>query len=106
MISDNSPARPHIERVVLSGEIDITTQEALVQALETIRACDLAVIDLRAVTYIDSSGLSALIAFKRRLRATCAADVKLVLADPRMVRLIKVCGFDKLFTVEIEEAAS
>lgn len=105
MISQSRPVpAARVQRVALSGEIDIASRVSIVEAFDQISDCDLAIVDLRAVTYIDSTGLSTLIALKRRLRAI-GGDVHLVLSDPRVIRLIQVCGFDKIFTVEIEGAA-
>ena len=50
-------------RVIVSGEVDLSNVERLLAALEGPAAVDdLLVVDLGAVTYIDSAGMAALFA--------------------------------------------
>ncbi|HET6153257.1 MAG TPA: STAS domain-containing protein [Marmoricola sp.] len=89
-----------VRTLVVAGEFDIATTE---EFREQGRACleaDVATIevDLSDVTFIDSSGLGALVG----LRKECAkADAALVLIDvpPSVTRLFEVTGLTAIFDV-------
>ena len=86
--------------LALSGEIDIATAPGLRRELETLiaEAHSPAVVDLSAVTFIDASGLSALVAAKRSVAHT---DVDIVLLDPSAtcLRILEVTGLDGAFEI-------
>jgi anti-anti-sigma factor len=83
------------------GEIDLDTVGLLSAGLsDTIAAgADRVVVDFAHVTYIDSAGLGALVGAHKRLRAAGGALV-LHCEQPRVMRLFKITGLTKLFTVE------
>jgi anti-anti-sigma factor len=87
--------QPRAGEVVLAGEIDMTQTEALRGVLEA-AAADTAelVIDLRAVNYLDSAGVSVLVDQTRRpLRL-------LVRAGSAVATVITICGLPGLAQVE------
>lgn len=57
-----------------------------------------AMVDLSAVTFIDASGLSELVAARRRVADT---DVEIVLVDPSAPcrRILEVTGLDRAFEI-------
>ena len=57
-----------------------------------------AVVDLSAVTFIDASGLSELVAARRKVADT---DVEIVLVDPSAPcrRILEVTGLDRAFEI-------
>ena len=60
-------------------------------------------VDLSAVTFLDSTGLGALSA----LRNVClprGGSVVLVAAQPAVIKVLQIVGFDAVFTLEQEEA--
>ena len=83
------------------GEIDLDSVGLLSASLsDTIAAgADRVVVDFAHVTYIDSAGLGALVGAHKRLRAAGGALV-LHCAHPRVMRLFKITGLTKLFTIE------
>ena len=83
------------------GEIDLDTVGLLSAGLsDTIAAgADRVVVDFAHVTYIDSAGLGALVGAHKRLRAAGGALV-LHCEQPRVMRLFKITGLTKLFTIE------
>jgi anti-sigma B factor antagonist len=94
------------ERIlVVTGEIDIATAPQLRCELEALSrgAHSSAVVDLAGVTFLDSSGISALVAARQALAGT---DATLVLLEPSPpVRLVlEMSGVDGLF--EIRDAAT
>ncbi|MBC5815347.1 MAG: STAS domain-containing protein [Candidatus Eremiobacteraeota bacterium] len=95
-----------IERRILSGDIDLASREALEAAFEAIPDCDELLIDMLAVRYVDSTGLSSLIELRRRLRSQCGASVKIAVGDPGVYRVFRVCGLDKIFELDLIEAAA
>lgn len=88
-------------RLALKGEIDEHTSAALLGRLPQIAALtdgDL-VLDMAMVTFIDSSGLRALLDLKRRLNAQ---GRRLVLRDAGgpVRRLLELAGMDGLLGLE------
>ena len=79
--------------VVLSGEMDLTTVFAIECELAALRAAgfDNIVLDLRAVTYIDSSGLRLLLTETRKARHG-GYRFRLTNAPPVARRLIAITG--------------
>ncbi|MEY2420593.1 MAG: anti-sigma factor antagonist [Acidimicrobiaceae bacterium] len=86
-----------VTTVTLTGEIDLTTRaaidEAVAEALAEPRAPRL-VVDLRAVTFIDSSGLSAAIVVPARAAEDAGLDFK-VMSGPGATRALEVSGLDR-----------
>ena len=85
------------------GRSTSATAPGLRRELETLiaEAHSPAVVDLSAVTFIDASGLSELVAAKRKVAHT---DVEIVLVDPSAPcrRILEVTGLDRAFEIEIE----
>src|SRR4051812_23224304 len=82
-------------RVLVSGELDLAIEEALVE-LVTTRLDDDGVVrvqlDLGAVDFIDSSGVRALL----RLHLDHPHAVELVAVPPPVRRVLTVAGLDVL----------
>jgi anti-anti-sigma factor len=84
---------PSTWAVTVSGELDLATApqlEAVFEALEPARS-DRVVIDLEAVTFIDSSGIRALVRAKRRFDGL---DASLVLdgVSPAARQVLEISG--------------
>lgn len=75
-VSVNTDANSH--QVTLSGELDIATADQLTEALEGVQvaAGDRVIIDLKDVSFMDSTGLRVLIAANRN---AAAGDYTLVI---------------------------
>ena len=88
--------------VTVSGELDMATAPELSAALAQLFASSppkRLVIDAHQMTFVDSTGLSALILGQKRCRATGG---ELVLRDPAPVlqRLIALAGVERLLPAE------
>jgi anti-sigma B factor antagonist len=83
--------------IVLSGEVDLAAHPALADALAeamTELAASRLVVDLGAVTFIDSSGLSAAIVLPARA-ADDAGITFNAISGPGVARALQVSGLDR-----------
>jgi len=88
------------DAVALSGEIDIAAVHELRTELAAFtQSGGPVVIDLRAVSFIDSSGIEALCAARRDAEG---AGGSVVLRSPSsaVVRVLEITGLDDLFRIE------
>jgi anti-sigma B factor antagonist len=87
--------------LVLLGEIDLASSHLLVDALDAAMADGVRqlVLDFAGVTFVDSTGLGAMVAATKRLRAV---DGDLVLRRFRGIpaSALATTGLDRFFTVE------
>jgi anti-anti-sigma factor len=85
--------------LTVSGDVDIATSDAFFAALSALVASahSPAYVDLSNVTYIDSSGLNALVRVSQELER----DVKLVLVAPSrpVRRMLALSGLEGSFEV-------
>ena len=86
--------------LVVRGEIDMLTAPALETELEDAvgKRPDTLVVDLAAVTFLDSSGCNALIRGKRRADAH-AIGLELAGLSPACRRVFEIGGLLDLFTI-------
>jgi anti-anti-sigma factor len=86
--------------VVVGGELDLATVETLRSVLARPEAqSDTLVLDLREVTFIDSSGLSVIVASHQKLRQA-QGRFAVVVAQPSAVqRLFELCGLTEALTI-------
>ncbi|MGW6057703.1 STAS domain-containing protein [Streptomyces sp. NPDC055189] len=85
--------------LTLAGEMDLDTSAHVREALEAVQAPGArVVIDLRRVTFIDSSGINVFIAAHRALDA---AGGRLSLAGPAesVIRTLEIVGIDTLIDI-------
>jgi anti-sigma B factor antagonist len=86
----------------LSGEIDAATREADRDAAESFFASadgPVWVVDLTAVTFMDSSGLALLIKVRKEANSR-GATVTLRGPSPTILKLLTITGLKALFAVE------
>ena len=85
--------------LIARGEIDVHTAPALAERVDAVAADggDI-VIDMRDVTFLDSSGLSVLLRTHDRLQP----DGRLVLDSPSSIvrRLLEVAGLEGVFELD------
>lgn len=87
----------------LSGELDMVTAPSLAERLNAL--CDegarQVTLDLARLAFIDSSGLSALVATLKRYRA---AGGEVVLRSPTAAtaKVLEICGLSQVFTIEAQ----
>ena len=89
---DVHPERDAV-RVVPAGELDLATAELLERQLHELRDAgfDHVVLDLRELTFIDSSGIRVVVA-EHRFAETTDHDFSLISGAPAVPRALEVCG--------------
>jgi anti-sigma B factor antagonist len=95
--------------VSVVGEIDAATAPLLIDRLEEIpEDASKVVIDLSETTFIDSSGLSALVACRKRLNDLGSPEIRIVTNRPTVVNLFTITGLLDTFPVvaTLEEAVA
>lgn len=84
-----------------AGELDLQTahtfEAALSRALEA--AADRVVVDLTAVTFMDSSGVSSLVSLTRGFREAGDSVSLAASGEQQISKLLRVCGLDRLLGV-------
>jgi anti-sigma B factor antagonist len=93
------PARDHVTLRV-AGEIDLDTAPQLREAaLEAFRHHGTTLrLDLRGVSFMDSTGIEVLLATRRRA-ALEGGSLTLHRPSRAVLRVLEVAGLDKVFTV-------
>ena len=87
--------------VLVAGELDLDVAPTLSACLNELIDCgaETIVVDLLEVTYMDSTGLGALVEAARRLRR-CDGGLVLVADSPSMTKLLTISGVGRLFRME------
>jgi anti-anti-sigma factor len=83
-------------RVVLEGEWDLDRKDELAALLARLTKDSPATIDVRGVTYADSTMLSLLATLALRFEGVA---ITLVHPQPQVLRVLKIANFDKLFRI-------
>ena len=91
---------PPLAVLRLKGELDLNTVNAIVWALDEAidTGCILVGVDLSGVSFIDCSGIGALIGAMHRLNAA-SAELCVHRVSPEVSRMLKLTGTDVLFGV-------
>jgi anti-sigma B factor antagonist len=86
--------------VALSGELDLAVEPELTATLEDVVAAgeSIVVLDLRGLTFIDSTGIRALIEAQRRC-ATAHCPLYLVSGPPEVRRVLTLCCIEERFAL-------
>lgn len=84
--------------VHVSGEVDVYTAPRLKAALtESVdRGCNLIIVDMGNVGFIDSSGLGVLVGALRRVKEA-RGELRLVCSRDNVVKIFRITGLDKVF---------
>ncbi len=90
-MQNGSASSNHLQ---LFGEYDLARKQELASALASIDGSISIVIDMRHVTYIDSTFLNELLAMRLRLQER---SVTLVGAQPNVVRVLQLAKLDRFF---------
>jgi anti-sigma B factor antagonist len=98
LITSSSATGHTVVRV--SGDVDISTAPFVVEHCQRLlRSGNLdLVVDLEGVTFIDSTGLSALFSVLKRVRVA-EGTLQVVCSHARVVRLFRITGLPKDFIV-------
>ena len=90
--------------ILLEGEIDMATAPFLGDALsEALDSAEGVVVDMAGVTFIDSTGLHALV--QAALSMNGAGPLVLAHVPPGVQRVLKIVGMDELPCLQIREEA-
>jgi anti-sigma B factor antagonist len=86
--------------VSVRGEVDLATAPALERTLlgVTEDRTGEVIVDLGGCRFLDSRGLGVLVAARRRLERS-NRRLALVLANPTVLRIFQITGFDELFEI-------
>jgi anti-sigma B factor antagonist len=86
--------------LALSGELDLAVEPELTATLEDVVAAgeSIVVLDLRALTFIGSTGIRALIEAKRRC-TTAQCPLYLVSGPPEVRSVLALCGVEERFAL-------
>ena len=86
--------------LAVSGELDLASSPALEEALERVYRsdCSLVIMDLRALEFMDSTGLSVLIRAQQRSH-DAGRRFGLVKGCAQVQRLLSLTGIDERMTV-------
>ena len=76
------------------GELDLVTVDTLRAALDGIKSTERLVLDLRGLSFMDSTGLQLLVALYRRAQRD-GLQLTLVAPAAPVDRAIQLCGLDK-----------
>jgi len=101
----------HGECAVLgvTGEVDVATSPLLRDALldPQLDATGLLVVDMEAVTFLDSTGLSALVAGHKRFDRAGGA-LHIVVDHPHVMRVLEVTGLHEALSIfpDVETACT
>lgn len=83
--------------VVLSGEVDLSwSQQVRREVLDALKAGDRVAVDLSAVSYLDSSGIAALVEGFQQARGKGQVFV-LLSASPPVMAVLRLARLDKVF---------
>ena len=93
------PVDGAIGTVVVRGELDISTVPELKRAAQESLAGDAGslVLDLSATTFIDSTGLGAILGLARQVRPD--GDVAVVNVDPAIAQTFQITGLDMILRI-------
>jgi anti-sigma B factor antagonist len=86
--------------VEVTGEIDVATAPQLRESLHEViaRGNPTLVLDLLAVTFLDSTALGVLVGALKRCREL-GGELSLILTDARIMKIFEITGLDRVFPI-------
>ncbi|MGW5410014.1 STAS domain-containing protein [Actinomadura geliboluensis] len=85
--------------VRVQGDIDVVSRTRFEEALfEVVETGEPVAVDMREVTFCDSTGLNALVAANRRAIER-GSHIALVALPPRVQRVFRITGIDKFIPI-------
>ncbi len=95
--------------VLVRGEVDVATAPTLREHLYAAvdRSSGPVIVDLLAVTFIDSTALGVLIGTRERAEQR-GTGLRLVVKEPRIIKIFEITGLTELFSIAptVAEAAA
>lgn len=88
----------------VAGEVDIQTSPILQEHLERVlsQGRRSIVVDLRDVTFLDSTGLSVLVAGLKRCQEA-GGDMRIERPQPNVLRVLEITGLANAFRLQVPE---
>ncbi|MFD9502412.1 STAS domain-containing protein [Streptomyces sp. NPDC060035] len=104
-LSTTSDCQDRLCLLTLTGELDHHTAPQLREAPDQLPLADstLLVMDLAALTFCDSTGLTTLVAAHRRASAS-GTDIALAGLTPSIAKSFRITGLDQLFPIHASAA--
>jgi anti-sigma B factor antagonist len=92
--------------ITVAGEIDVASAPQLREALHKVIADGhtTVVLDLLAVTFLDSTALGVLVGALKRCREL-GGELHVVVTDPRIMKIFEITGLTKVFPIADSLAA-
>jgi anti-sigma B factor antagonist len=89
-----------VEVLVVRGEIDVASAPELRAHLHELCATGVpsVAVDLRSVTFLDSSALGVLVGALRRCRES-DTEFRLVIDSPRLLKIFEITGLTSVFDI-------
>ena len=93
--------------VSVTGEIDVATAPELREHLQrqVAAGASTVVVDLLDVSFLDSTALGVLVGVLKRCREA-GGDLRLVIAQPRILKVFEITGLTSVFTISETVAAA
>lgn len=103
-MNTNYNENKNIWEVSVTGEIDIfNSQEFKTTLLDLLEQKEINIkVDCDTLTYIDSTGLSSLVAVLKRTKKY-GGEISLCNVKPTLYKLFKITNLDKVFLIEGEK---
>jgi anti-sigma B factor antagonist len=86
---------PDLHIVALHGELDLASAEGLAGALVDLAGSTL-VVDLADLSFMDSSGIGALVTARKRIRAQGLGDLVVTRPTAIVQKALEIVGLDEL----------
>jgi anti-anti-sigma factor len=102
-----SAADRKVVTIAFRGDLSVQTLAELRQTLAQAECCDVVILDLSAVNYVDSTTLTAFVKLRSRMLGGGRVGIVRIARPASSVRRIfEICHLDKLFEIydSIEEA--
>jgi anti-sigma B factor antagonist len=96
----NTETHGDVSLVVVTGEIDLATAPDLQRSLGDVAAAGDTIADLSGVTFMDSTGLQALISADEAARGA-GRRLTLVVPDGPVAKLLRITGVDRQLDVAV-----
>jgi len=87
---------PHAHPIAVEGELDLYSAPDVKEELASLSPGAHLLIDLSAISFIDSAGLGVLATAARRVRAA-GGTVLLVVGDHNVLKVLRITGLDRYF---------
>jgi anti-sigma B factor antagonist len=84
--------------VRIAGDLDLYSSPEVAHALTSLPGVRHVLVDLTGLTFVDSAGISTILAAERRLRAG-GGSLSLLVDDLNVLRVLEVTGLDRLLTI-------